>query len=79
VKSFVKLAEWKSYRSRGLYEFLYALSIYFFLIFVKSRIRDQNVMLIRICEFRENMQRKSRTFLRGVNGIIFKCLKCSLC
>lgn len=36
-------------------------------------------MLLRICEFRENMQRESRTFLRGVNGITFKGLQCSLC
>ena len=46
----------------------------YFPIFVKSRIKDRIVMLLRICEFRENMQRGSRTFLRSVNGIKFKGL-----
>lgn len=50
-------------------EFLSKLSTY---IWLEFHIRDQQIMLLRICEFRENQQnRGGGTLHRGVQEITF--------
>ena len=40
-------------------------------ILIKISIRDLHVMLLGICEFRENWRSEGRTFLMGVSFITF--------